>query len=235
MFDSAESDIFYHILKRIRHGEEGEGLKLPSEHDLERQFSVSRIAIRNIYITLEEMGLVRAKQGKGRFAIKPRKTIALNLSGETSFTEKMEDACLSLTTRVVACKYVNYNPKLWSALGTKPSERVFRIGRLRIVEGTPVALHISYIAAAQNSRLVERPDNFPSLFAYFRSRGIEHFTSTGGVLSVSFPTRSEVRLLGIGYLVPLLICSSDTIDADTGSVLQVSKILYRSDSFEYKL
>jgi GntR family transcriptional regulator len=237
MLGSLEADIFYHILKRVRRGEEeeGESGRLPSEHDLAREFSVTRITVRNIYLTLEEMGLVRAKQGKGRFAVKMRKTISLNLSGESSFTDKMREAGLALETRVVACKYVRCGPRMLASLGADESDRVFRIGRLRIVEGTPVALHVSYFLADEFPDLVADAEAHPSIFAYFRSKGIERFASSGGVLSVAFPTRNEVRLLGIGYLVPLLTCASDTLDADTGRVLQVSRIFYRSDAFEYRL
>lgn len=230
-----ESTIVSYIRRHIRRMEgDGPG-RLPSEHELATRFSVSRMTIRSAYLSLEEMGLVSSRQGKGHFAAPKRKTIGLSLSGETSFTDKMRELGLELETRAVACGYSKRKPNVWAALGAGDDDRVFRFGRLRVVEGKAVALHVSYLKLADFPDLPARAVTVSSLFAYFREKGFERFSSSGTILGVAFPTKKEAGFLQVGHLVPLLTCESDTLDAVTGAVLQFSRILYRGDAFQYRL
>ncbi|MDA8424688.1 MAG: GntR family transcriptional regulator [Treponema sp.] len=235
MPDHREAEILAYIRKRLRRIENEKSSKLPSEHELASRFSVPRMTIRGAYLKLEDMGLVYSQQGKGRFAALPRKTIELSLSGETSFTDKMRESGIALETRLVACGFVKMKPRVWSALGATLEDRVFRLGRLRIVDGMAVAIHFSYLKIADFPDLLLRSQSFPSIFAYFREKGFCRFTSSGATLGVKFPSDKEARFLQVGHFVPLLSCESDTLDEESGKVLQFSRILYRGDAFLYRI
>ncbi len=62
------SDHVYHqLFSRISSGEYQQHFKLPGEHDLARQFNVSRPVVRNALERLRQDGLIYSRQGAGSF------------------------------------------------------------------------------------------------------------------------------------------------------------------------
>jgi GntR family transcriptional regulator len=147
----------------------------------------------------------------------------------------MKEEGLRLESIQVFLDRMAYTEKIFEALGLERGEILYKIGRLRIVEGDPVALHISYIPAKLFPELEEEIAGFSSIFEYFRSQGYQGFYSSNSTLSVTFPTEEEQDLLYCPPLVPLLMVETDTLDGTAGRRIQVSKILYRSDNFQYNL
>jgi GntR family transcriptional regulator, transcriptional repressor for pyruvate dehydrogenase complex len=59
--------IYHHLFSRISSGEYPQHFKLPSEHDLARQFDVSRPVVRDALDRLRQDGLIYSRQGAGSF------------------------------------------------------------------------------------------------------------------------------------------------------------------------
>jgi GntR family transcriptional regulator len=230
-----DRSLINHIMNKIVSGELSPGEKLPSENELSLRYQLPRITVRKNLNYLEEMGYLATAQGKGRFVQSRKKQLRLDLSGEKSFTDKMKEEGLNLESIQVFLEAVPYTEKLYDLLGLQPEEALYKTGRLRIVEGDPVALHISYIPASLFPGLLDELNHFSSLFGYFRSKGFDRFSSTKATLSVTFPTEEEQDLLYCPPLVPLLLVETDTLEGEKGQRLQASKILYRSDIFQYNL
>lgn len=72
-----------------------------------------------------------------------------------------------------------------------------------------------------------------SIFAYYRQRGFADFTSGESRLRISFPAKEERSMLECAALVPLLIVESNCIAVPQNKVLEFTKIIYRTDSFNY--
>jgi GntR family transcriptional regulator len=229
----------YYIIDRlIRETISGtiqKGEQLPSENQLSQRYQVPRIHVRDALKVLEEMGYIFSKQGKGRFLRARQERIPLNLNGNESFSRKMAAAGLDLRTSVTPPEIVAYDRKIYCNLQAEPDEGVYRLERLRTIHGTPVAIHSSFIKASMFPHLDADWESIESLFSYFQSHGYTAFGSTRNQLQVILPTAGERLTLSCPPLVPLLLVESDTIDRDTGAVLQFTKILYRSDSFQYEI
>ncbi|WP_313432953.1 GntR family transcriptional regulator [Siminovitchia terrae] len=209
--------------------------RLPSENELANDYKVPRIKVRNALLKLEEMGYIYSQQGKGRFLKGSQQQIELHLTGSKSFTEKMLSAGYPLETKNVSCEKVAYHPRIYSALQVTEGEEVFKISRLRFIEGKPVALHSSYVAKSTFPNIEEDGVQLRSMFAYYRQKGYTEFTSTDSHLSISFPTSEERSMLECTALVPLLIVESNCIASPQNKVLEYTKIIYRSDSFQYAI
>jgi GntR family transcriptional regulator len=118
-------------------------------------------------------------------------------------------------------------------LEIEENDRVFKIGRLRFIDDQPIALHVSYVAKSVFADIDVVGMNITSIFEYFNSKGYGEFSSKPSILSVSFPTKIQRKLLNCTYLVPLLVLQSGCVDQKTGKVLEYGNILYRSDCFSY--
>ena len=136
---SVESIIIDDIIQDIVLGKYKANDQFPSENELADHYQVPRIKVRNAYLKLEDMGYIYSQQGKGRF-LKPKlRQIELHLAGSSSFSEKMKDAGYELETKNLGCEKIAYDPKIYAKLQVKQEDEVFKISRLRIIDGQPIS------------------------------------------------------------------------------------------------
>ena len=233
MSDNVEIKIVDELISNINNKKYHSNDKLPSENDLADVYGVPRIVVRKAYERLEEMGYVYSKQGKGRFLTERYKYIDLVLSGNESFSEKMIKKGYHFQSKNISFNKIQYNEKIYIELDAGISEKVYKIGRLRILDDMPIALHISYVSSTTFPN-IERSGNFiSSMFEYYKNNGYSKFTSQKSILSVSFPTHEERNIFNCSSLIPLLLIETNSIDDRTKKILEYTKILYRSDHFKY--
>lgn len=146
MNDQIEQVILEDLLEQIEHKRFANQSIFPSENKLAEMYNVSRIKIRHVLLKLEEMGYLYSQQGKGRFLKQRDQSIDLLLSGNVSFTEKMIQAGYTLETNNHSCEKVPYEPELYKKLNIEQSDEVFKISRLRMINGEPAVIHQSYVA-----------------------------------------------------------------------------------------
>lgn len=221
------------MIADIHSGKYGQEEKLPSENELADQYMVPRMTIRKAYERLQELGYIYSKQGKGSFVKDRKKLIPLMLSGNVSFSKKMSELGYPFESRTIFCEKTDYNKKVFQFLGVNEMDKVFKIGRLRLVDQTPIALHISFVAQSVFQNIEAEGPGITSMFDYYHKKGFSEFTSASSTLSVMFPTKFEREVLRCSSLVPLLVLESGCLDQETGTVLECSKIIYRSDRFTY--
>ena len=233
MADEVELMIVDDLMEAIVQGKFKKNKRLPSETELTDYYKVPRIKVRNAFLKLEEMGYIYSKQGKGRFLKEKHQQVELHLTGSTSFTEKMLNAGFTLETKNISCENIAYHPRIYKTLQLSEDAEVFKISRLRLLEGRPIALHSSYLAKSTFPHIEQEGKELKSIFAYYRQMGFTEFTSGESQLSISFHTREERTILECPVLVPLLIVESNCIAVPQNKVLEYTKIMYRSDSFNY--
>lgn len=161
--------------------------------------------------------------------------IELHLTGSKSFTEKMLGAGYALETINMGCEKIAYHPRIYSSLQLAKDEEVFKISRLRLIEGKPIALHSSYVAKSTFPHIEQDGEQLRSMFAYYRQMGFTEFDSSDSHLSISFPTSEERLVMQCTALVPLLVVESNCIAVPKNKVLEYTKIIYRGDSFRYAI
>ncbi|CRK82207.1 GntR family transcriptional regulator [Neobacillus massiliamazoniensis] len=207
--------------------------KLPSENELAEKYMVPRIMIRKAYERLQEQGFIYSRQGKGSFVKDRKNQIPLVLSGDESFSKKMQEQGYHLETKTIFCEEIDYNKKIFRFLGVEDTNKVFKIGRLRLVDRKPIALHISFVAQVVFQDIEAAGPKITSMFDYYNKQGFLNFFSAPSTLSVAFPTKFEREVLDCASLVPLLVLESGCLDKESGTVLEYTKIIYRSDRFTY--
>lgn len=232
---SEEMAIMDHLLASIQDGEYMSGDKLPSEHELAEQFGVPRINARKAYERLQELGLIYSLQGKGSFVRDRKLRIPLTLSGSKSFSKKMLELGFNYESQNLFCEPMDSDAEVEKVLRISGDDRVFKIGRLRKIDGCPVALHISFVAESRFPSIEQEGRNITSMFDFYEGYGYKDLQWTETTLRLAYPLKHERELLACPSLIPLLVLESDCRDRVTGQTIECNKVLYRGDMFTYEL
>lgn len=116
---------------------------IPSERDLMETYAVSRATVRRAIESLVTEGLLRRVQGKGTFVAHPRVESHLHLA---SFTQDMRRRGLEPSTRVVRADAAVPPVEVARFLGLDPGEDAWRLERVRLAGGEPMAFESGWYA-----------------------------------------------------------------------------------------
>ena len=234
---SKETLIRTSVHEMILTGELQYGDRLPSENQLADKYQAKRIDARNALVQLEKMGIVHSMQGVGRFVNEPLPTIDFTVTGATSFSHKMEEQNIPYESKIIFADYANAkeHEDYRAYLNLQDEDKIFKVSRLRIVDGLHCAIHISYIKESIFPKINEEKDQLTSVYSYFEAKGFNHLVSKERTLSAQFATLEEMEQLDCSELVPLLVFETGTYDKKENQVLEKVKILYRSDLFKHQL
>lgn len=149
------------IKKDIRTGVLKPGDKLPSESQMQKEYDMSRVTVRNAMTELEVEGYIIKVQGKGSF-VAQSDMLRLPI-GVTSFTEdaKMQGVDFkSFVLKVGLTDTVFEMDKEFFGLGE--GEQVMCVKRLRYANGVPVVIEENHLSARLRS--LEQEDLTGSLY-----------------------------------------------------------------------
>jgi len=139
------------LLAKIR--EMAPHTRLPSEAELMAAYQVSRGTAKQALVTLEQQGLVYRIQGKGTFVAEPR--ISRSFEQVPSFSEDIRRLGYRPGIRLLALEVMPAPAKVSERLGLDPAISVWRVERVFLADGEPLAHAISFV----------RQDLFPELDA----------------------------------------------------------------------
>lgn len=115
--------------------------RIPSERELMAGYGVSRATVREAIGQLVAEGRLHRIHGKGTFVGRERVESQLHLA---SFTDDMRRRGLEPATLVRSVSDEAAAPALQAVLGLGPDARVWRVERLRLAGGVPMAHEIGY-------------------------------------------------------------------------------------------
>ena len=115
---------------------------IPSERELMTTYGVSRATVRRAIESLIADGLLERVHGKGTFVARPRLESRLHLA---SFSQDMRRRGLEPASRLLTIELATPPTDVAIWFG---EERVWRIDRLRLADGRPIALEHSWYSSA---------------------------------------------------------------------------------------
>lgn len=155
------------LLDRILRGEWEANRRLPSEEQLETQYSVSKATVRQALHLLVSGGYVRREQGRGTFVA--RRQVELGPLSLTSFGEEMRAYGMQPESRVLSKSIVRATPEIAGKLSLGEGEAVFCLRRLRLADGQPMGIQTAYIPAVLAAPLLSRDFESDSLYELLES------------------------------------------------------------------
>lgn len=141
--------------------------RLPSERTLSERFSTTRITLREALGQLEAQGIIYCELRRGWFVSPPR--IAYNPLHRSHFHAMVEQQGRSAQTEVIDAQRLTAGDKVSQQLALTPDNDVYRIRRLRRVDGRAVLYVEHYINPAYFPALLQN-DLTQSLTDIYRER-----------------------------------------------------------------
>ncbi len=120
------------------------GTLLPSEAEVAERFGVSRMTARSAMQYLEKEGVIVRRQGAGTFS--QPSPIHRHEGALMSFTTDMERRGLTVTSKLIVAELRTGTEAETAELGLPAEHKVVSIQRVRLADGTPLAIERATIA-----------------------------------------------------------------------------------------
>jgi DNA-binding GntR family transcriptional regulator len=212
---------------------------LPTHAALAEAVGVSLITVRRALDELERSGRVRRHQGLGTFVARPRIVTEPTRSGSLLGTLSQGDAgppADSIDTRILEMRRGLPSPDVAAALRIEPDAPVWRLRRLRLIDGQPAVAETSIIPvslAPDLDRLVSRPGG--SLYDLLaRECGLEDTYEEQYLEVVVAPSREERLLLDVPPRTPVVRIRGLSMDK-SGTPFDCFEQLYRATEFAFAI
>ncbi|NBD24605.1 GntR family transcriptional regulator [Paenibacillus glycinis] len=212
------------VKDRILHGIYPMGGHIPPEPQLEKEFNVSKMTVRNAIRELAEEGYVEKKSGVGTIVL-TNMSIS-RLSKGKRFTELLVEEGHRLEKRLLVTARERLDPgtELHGLLGAE----AIRVERLYVLNDRPYIHILHYLADAVLSKAEQAEGELPfeSLYDLLEEQGIalDNFRDAFSVGAASAETAS---VLGLSAGTPLLVRLRRTYDVE-GRLVEYSIGYYQT-------
>ncbi len=204
--------------------------RLPPETELAQLFQVSRMTVRQALIELENEGFIRRRQGQGTFVAERK--FRQSLLRLTSFTEDMQSRGLKAGARVLSVKVISGDENLMQRFEAAPDEQFVRLERIRLADGEPMALEISFLRRKFCPRIEEIDFTDRSLYVTLREEFGLELGWASQTIEAKLADEYEAKVLGVPVGVPLLLMQRITYLADGLTRIEYVRSSYRGDRYQ---
>jgi GntR family histidine utilization transcriptional repressor len=212
----------------ISTGEWKPGDPVPTEADLMKRFSVSRMTANRAMRELAAMGLVTRMQGSGtRVAELHRISSRLTIR---DIHDEVAERGLRHTTRVVLVRPEKANARVAASLKLRAGSRMFRTVLVHMADGVPIQREDRYVNPAA------APDYLDVDFS--RTTPTSHLLMCAPLTEASYrieaclPTAAEARDLDIRRGEPCLAMSRRTVSG--ANVASVARVVYPGSRYSFE-
>ncbi|MBV9843935.1 MAG: GntR family transcriptional regulator [Kutzneria sp.] len=205
------------------------GALIPTERSLAADFDVSRTTVRQALADLTVEGRVLRVQGKGTFAAEPKTVQRLQLS---SCTEAMLAQGRRPSARLLETVEDVADVELGHRLGVRVGARVFRLRRLRLADGEPMAIETVLLAMGRFHGLRRYIGPEVSLYQVLRERFGVQMGHAEETIETTSATPEEAELLGADVGLPMLLLSRHSFDT-AGEPVEWAQSVYRGDRYKF--
>ncbi|MGS1095198.1 GntR family transcriptional regulator [Aquamicrobium terrae] len=206
----------------------GPGDALPSERDIALQADISRVTVRKAVSDLVKSGVLVQRHGSGTFVAPRVERVEQSLSRLTSFTEDMARRGKTVRSQWLDRGVFAPSPDEMMVLGLSAKELVVRMARLRIADGTPLAIERACLSAS----MLPDPERIgSSLYAALEETGYRPVRAVQRISAANLtgqdaellevpPGSAGLRIERISYLA-------------SGRVVEFTRSIYRGDAYDF--
>jgi GntR family transcriptional regulator len=213
---------------RIASAEPGD--RLPSDAELCDRFGVSRMTARQAVQVLAAEDLVVRRRGAGTF-VAPRR-VPRKLGSPLSFTESMKRRGMTASSRLLERREIQPSDAERESLGLGPSESAYMLERLRLADGTPMAIERAIMPVSLVDSL-SRDVEEGSLHAAFEDAG--HIpTRALAEVTARRGTKRERDLLKLTSSSGVLLCEDRIIWDQNDMALEHTVTCYVADRYAFE-
>jgi GntR family transcriptional regulator len=215
---------------RIRSGEWKPGDLIPSERELGEQYGISRMTARQAITDLANEGLFYREQGKGTFV--SQRKITQQLIHLTGFTEDIRARGQRPSTKVLSAEMLPADETTAEKLHIPPGTLIFRLQRLRLADGEPLAVEVSQISFKGCERLLEDDLENNSLYRILETKYGMPLMEADQELEAGLAVGEETQLLKVSVMSPVLFTRRTTYTVRNQPV-EYAKAIYRGNKYTF--
>ncbi len=205
---------------RLRRGD-----PLPAERVMAESLGISRVTVRKALDQLRGDGLILRRHG-ARSEVNPR--VEKALSGLSSFSEDMRQRGLEPSSRWLRRRLVRPDPAEMLALGVAAGTPVWRLERVRLADGRPIALEVASVP----QRFLPSIDAVgTSLYEALAAQGYQPVRALQRMRAAPV-SEADRLLLGCEKGEPALEIERRCF-IPSGEVVEVSRSRYRGSVYEF--
>lgn len=221
--------IYNEIKEKIQNGDYEENTLLPYEKDLQTEYGVSRGTIRQSLELLESEGYIQKVKGRGSVVLPRHYNFSMN--SLISFKEISENMNAEVETRVVNLELMSATEFLAKQLEVSEKEKVWKVERLRIINGKPSILDTDYFLQKIVSTLSLRTCQ-GSIYSYIENELKVSPTVAHKIITIEKSSEREQDLLNIKDDDVLAVVRSKVYN-ENNVIFQYSTSKHKSEIFEF--
>ncbi|MEH7275621.1 GntR family transcriptional regulator [Neobacillus vireti] len=217
------------IKQQINNGSLEEEALIPSEREYAQTFHISRMTVRQAINNLVSEGYLKRQKGRGTFVNK--KKVEQELLGMTSFTEDMLSRGMQPSSNLLSFQIIPAVNKVAQKLRINENSAVYKIKRIRLADGTPLALETAYIPIEIVPGLTEENSNL-SLYQYIEENLLLSISEATQEIEASIADRHVSEGLAIQEGDPILLIERISYLAN-GTPFELVKSTFRADRYRF--
>lgn len=218
-----------YIKQQIENGFLKEEEVIPSEREFAERFQISRMTVRQAINNLVADGYLNRKKGRGTFVSK--KKVEQELQGMTSFTEDMLSRGMKPSSKLLSFKIIQADKKTALDLKINENDPIYKIKRIRLADGAPMALETAYIPVNIVPGLTEENSNL-SLYQYIEENLSLSISEATQEIEASIADVHTAEPLGIEEGEPILFIVRIAYLQD-GTPFELVKSSFRADRYRF--
>ena len=222
------------LLSKIERGTWAINYRLPSEDDLQQQYSVSRGTVRRALSELEREGYITRVSGKGTFVTRVNPRLEKAVGEITSFTQQLSRAGIEPSARVLSAAVIRAaeaRGRVEEGFGIPPHAEVVHIKRLREGNDVPYSIQSVYLLPELCPGILE--EDLTHLFKLYEDKYNRTMVTADELVRASGASLEEAKLLQVNPGAPVLIRERVSYE-QTGKPFEVLYSVDRGDRFEYR-
>ena len=218
------------IRERIRSGEWKPGDLIPSERELSEKYGISRMTARQAITDLVNEGLFYREQGKGTFV--SQRKITQQLIHLTGFTEDIRARGQRPGTKVISAEMHPADEATAEKLRIPSGTPIFRLQRLRLADGEPLAIEVSQINFKGCQMLLEENLEQNSLYRVLETKYGISLMEADQELEAGLAGNEEAQFLKISVGSPVLFTRRTTY-TERNQPVEYAKAVYRGNKYTF--
>jgi GntR family transcriptional regulator len=213
------------LAERIRAGILRPGDRIPPERELADQMQVSRMTVRQALGRLADRGLLVREQGRGTFVSETK--LIQSLSRLSGFYDQMISQGIQPTSRLLTGEQVLASAAVAQLLDLRIGEPLYKVVRLRLGGGVPLALETSFFPVRLVPGLLEQDLERNSIYRLMEAYDARPVRAIQSLEPV--PARDqEAEALEIPVGNPVMLVERTSWDT-RGRAVEYAKDIYRGD------
>jgi GntR family transcriptional regulator len=219
------------LLHKIHSGEWRAGELIPSEHELEQHYSVSRTTIRQTLNELVIDGYLVRQRGRGTFIAQPK--IAYDASQRLETNEYYHQPEREFGWKLLSKEDCLPPPAIGALLGLEDSETVVCLRRLRTAGGEIIGLHVAYVPPASQAFMNHEALEEGESLHYLAAHPLIGEARVERTLEATLADRADAELLRVSRGSPILQMER-ILRGKNGVVIEIVHGRFAGDRFKYR-